>query len=91
MKLKDYLDKTSEELENMTTQQLLMLRKLCYRSRRTCGCYYGDCAVTGDDLIHNNRMSALLTKILAILPAREHVPNKADRKRARQEAAKKGR
>jgi len=91
MKLVDYLNKTSKELEAMTTPQLLMLRKMCYSGRRTCGCYYGDCTVYGDDAIHNNKLGALTTKILEILPTREHVPNKIEAKAARQLAAKKGR
>lgn len=89
MKIEDYIDKTSEELEKMTTAQLLMLRTVCYRSHRpTCGCYYGDCNVDKNAMAHNASLSPLLTKILAILPTREHYPNKAERKAARQARAK---
>ena len=92
MKLADYIDKTSEELEKMTTPQLLALRNVCYRSRKpTCGCYYGDCNVDKEAMAHNASMGPLLTKILAILPTREHYPNKLERKAARQARAKRSR
>jgi len=93
MKLTDYIDKTSEELEKMTTPQLLMLRKICFSSHRDCGLSCHCEPHNAIDKLHNTKVAELHVKLNAILPHREHVPGKAEAKAKaiRQARAKQGR
>lgn len=91
MKIENYICKTKEELEKLTTPQLLMLRKQIYGAFLSCGspCH---CQPTDKkDVEFNKQLGVLQAHVLAILPTREHVPNKIEAKAARQAAAKKGR
>jgi hypothetical protein len=91
MQLHNYIDKTSEQLEAMTTPQLMMLRKLCFSSFRDCGdpchCPPND----SEDITFNAKLTALQSKVCAILPHREHVPDKVEAKKIRQARAKQSR
>lgn len=74
------------ELEKLHTEQLIKVREAAYKEAR-CGCcnepHLGDMAF-------NQSQAKLLQNVKAILVTRPHVPNKAERKVARQAAAKKG-
>jgi hypothetical protein len=91
VKIENYINKPKEELEKMTTPQLLMLRKQIYRAFLNCGsaCHCEPTDKKGREF--NAQLSVLQAHVLAILPTREHVPNKIEAKAARQAAAKKGR
>jgi len=74
------------ELAKLHTEQLIKVRDAAYKHAH-CEC----CGTEhGVDALYNASQTKLLTNVKAILVTRPHVPSKAERKAARQAAAKKG-
>jgi hypothetical protein len=88
-----YLNKSTQELEGLTTRALMTLRDSTYSGMNRCGCpsHCGDEVLTQAERDENYIIGGLRNRVKAILATREHVPNKKEAKAIRQAAAKAGR
>jgi hypothetical protein len=82
LKAQNYHNASIEELEKLTTSQLLRLRDLSFSTVYDDYDYH-----TENEMSFNNSQYVLREKLNKILPTREHVLNKAEAKLARRQRA----
>lgn len=83
-----YHGKTTEELSKLHTGTLMNIRKAAY-VEQGCQCC-PEKHVSADEAKFNTAQWQLRQAVQDVLKTREHIPTKAQKREARQQAAKKG-